>query len=518
MTITSTSRAAVKASSVKNVAFTAGSQNVERIIVLVGTFDPLKTSVVPEVKVPVFSHQEVGDIFGLGSMVHRMAIQSFLGSGGVPTVIMPQAEAGGAVAATGTVTFVVGTLLAGTYHMYISGIAVPFNVLAGDTATAVATAAVDAINANADLPVTGASAIGVLTVTAKTKGTYGNDISIRFNIKSGNTFPVGHTSNVIVDMTGGAGIPDIADALNALGVNDNANEDYNTDIVNGYGEDSATLDIIETYVGSGNTDIGLYSKSVGRPFRMLRGNVVAGTAGLTALIVITDLRLQDRANGVISVPDSANHPVEIASQAMGHMARTNQQLPEQNYVDIQLIDIDPGATDQRWTSDYANRDLAVKSGISPTFVKSGVVCMQNVMTHYRPANVAPENNGYASMRNISILQNILATVLAAFNQAKWQQITLVEDTANVTNSASRAKARDITSVRDELVSVILIMAGKAWLYESAFSIAKLNEPGAVVVRTGTNGFDSVLSVILSGEGGIIDNVVEFDTSIAVLLG
>jgi hypothetical protein len=39
----------------------------------------------------------------------------------------------------------------------------------------------------------------------------------------------------------------------------------------------------------------------------------------------------------------------------------------------------------------------------------------------------------------------------------------------------------------------------------------------VTVRTGGNGFDVSLPVVLSGECGIIDTEIKFDTSLAVFL-
>jgi phage tail sheath gpL-like len=517
MSLQSNSLAAATGATAKNVVFGTETLNLQRKILLIGTFDPLKTAVVPEVAVQVLSPADAADKFGFGSMLHRMVLAADKGGQGVPIYCMPQDEAGAAVAATGTITFVVGTLEAGTYYLYIAGEAVPFNVAAGDTATAVGDACVAAIAAKPELPVSGSNAAGVVTITAKMKGPYGNDISIAFNLGSGEAFPTGATSAAIVDMASGAGIPDIDDALNATGTGDDANEAFYTDVATGYGEDDSTLDKIEAYVGSGNAFTGLYAKTVGRPFRVLRGDVVAGSAGLTAMIAITDLRKNDRANGVISVPDSPNHPVDIACQAIGHMARINNDRAAQNYVGTVLSGVIPGAAANRWTSAYDNRDTAVKSGISPTRVVAGAVQMENVITHYRPDSVPVTSNGYRSMRNISIVQNIINALRVEFSREGWQGISIVEDTGKVVNATDRQKARDVIAVKSALAKLATEMAGRAWLYNSSYTISKLAEAGAVTVRAGNTGFDSILSVILSGEGGILDTTAEFDTSIAVLL-
>jgi hypothetical protein len=121
------------------------------------------------------------------------------------------------------------------------------------------------------------------------------------------------------------------------------------------------------------------------------------------------------------------------------------------------------------------------------------------------------------MRNISIIQNMLQNIRVNFEQEKWQGISIVADTTRVTNTTDRQKARDIDAVKDDLIALARSFESHAWIYTADFTISKLKEAGAVTVRAGGLGFDNVLSVIFSGEGGILDTVVEFDTSLAVLL-
>ena len=102
---------------------------------------------------------------------------------------------------------------------------------------------------------------------------------------------------------------------------------------------------------------------------------------------------------------------------------------------------------------YTARDTAVNSGVSPTVVRGGAVLLQNVVSFYRPDNVADTSNGYRSMRNISILQNILNDQLNNFRSERWQGISIVSDVALVSNSSSRQKARDINSVLDDDVAL-----------------------------------------------------------------
>jgi hypothetical protein len=199
------------------------------------------------------------------------------------------------------------------------------------------------------------------------------------------------------------------------------------------------------------------------------------------------------------------------------MARINQDRAAQHYVDIRLDGVWPGDKgSDRWTSDYDNRDTAVKGGISPTKVKSGEVYLQNVITMYRPDNVPEDSNGYREMANISKLQNMMYTMRQLFENEKWQGISIVEDIAQVTSTVDREKARDIDSVKDDLVALYRAWASKAWIADSQFSIDALKESGSVEVRSGGDGFTITTKAILSGVANIYDNTIQFDTSFAVL--
>lgn len=565
--LSSNSLAAAVAAGVENAQFSPSAEVIQRKLAIIATYDPLKTAVVPNVHIQVLSPEDVGDRMGFGFMAHRLAVQAFQGSNGIPTWIIPQAETG--AQATGKIVFSASSLLAGTVHMYIAGIYVPFTVLKDDGDADVADKAAAAILAMKELPIT--SAVGessvssspsaspsasaspsvsvspssspssspsltasispsaspssspsappfdanALNITAKSKGPWGNDISLAFNI-NGEESPSGFSA-VVTDMSGGSGIPDIQNALDGLGIGDGANEIFITDMVHGYGQDTSTLDAIATYVGLGNTLIGLYGELVARPFRSLTGDVVAGTAGFTAIKAIGDGRKTDRANGVISVPDSKSHPSEIAALAIGNMARINNNRAEEHYVDVILQDIHPGDKgSDRWTSEYTNRDGAVKAGVSPTLVKDGVVVLQNVISFYHPDNVPITSNGYRSMRNISIIQNILASIKTTFEASKWQGISIVDSVEAVTNSNDRLLSRDIDDVRSDLVVLARAWEGNAWIFQAQFTIDRLKLAGAISVRSGTNGFNSIVPVIFSGEGLILNALVQFDTSIAIL--
>lgn len=518
MTVTSASLAAGNLVGVKNEQFAVQTQVLPQKIAIIGTYDESTyTGITPNVPIRVYSAEDVGAKTGFGFMLHRLAKYAYK-PGKVETWIIPQAEGGSdAIKATGSINLSASTgVKAGTLALYVNFERVAIVTSDAETGTAIAAALAAKINAMSELPVTALANTGVITLTSKSAGDWGNDITVAFNLSDDDEMPTG-VSAVITAMHDGAGVPDIQDALDALGTGDGQNGDFFTVIVHGYGSDSATLNALSTYNGVGNYYIGNYKKEIGRPFRALIGDTATGSAGLSAALVLAGGRRTDRTNGIISAPGSYSHPQEIAAQMSGLMAVTNSSLAEEGYIDKSLDGISTGEIAGRWTNDYDNRDQAVQGGVGTTFVKNGVLYAQNIITFYRPADVSPSSNGYRAMRNISILQNLLYNYRMNFEREKWKGISIVADTAEVSDTESRKKARDVDAVMDDLLALADSFAGKAWIYSADYTKGELQKGGKVTLRSGLTGFDIEFPVILSGEGGIFNSVITFDTSIAVLL-
>ncbi|KAB0532671.1 phage tail protein, partial [Pseudomonas palleroniana] len=121
--------------------------------------------------------------------------------------------------AQGVLTFTGAATESGVLNLYVGGVRVQAAIVNGATAAQAASALALKINAAADLPVTAASAEGVVTLRAKWTGDSGNDISLQFNRlgkSNGENTPAGLTT-AITAMTGGAGVPDQTAAVAALG-------------------------------------------------------------------------------------------------------------------------------------------------------------------------------------------------------------------------------------------------------------------------------------------------------------
>lgn len=155
----------------------------------------------------IFSTEQADGLFGKASILAR-AIRAFKSAD-------PSSECwaialddlGAGTAATGTITVTGPATAAGTAALMIAGQPVPVAVANAASANTVATAIGAAINAKTSLPVTAAVETNVVTLTARHKGTAGNDIDVRHSYYQGEALPAG-IGLAVVAMATGAGDPD----------------------------------------------------------------------------------------------------------------------------------------------------------------------------------------------------------------------------------------------------------------------------------------------------------------------
>jgi len=116
--------------------------------------------------------------FGAGSKIHRMARRFFARCKNAEVWGIAAAESAGAAAAS-TVTFVNNATAAGSVQYTLCGETIEYAFASGATITAIALGLSNLINLQTHWPVTSSPAVGVITVTAKIKGTDGNWIRHR---------------------------------------------------------------------------------------------------------------------------------------------------------------------------------------------------------------------------------------------------------------------------------------------------------------------------------------------------
>ncbi len=353
-------------------------------------------------KKEITSAQEAGEEYGFGSPIHN--IMRILrpptggGIGGIPTIVYPQIEPGGAVAATKTVTVTGGATGNGEHTVIVAGrsgidgISYSFPIVDGDTPTIIAAKIKDAINAVLSSPMSAASAVGVMTGTVKWKGVTGDDVNI--SIDNGGD-GLGLTYVIAVGVAG-AGSTSIAGALAQFG------SEWNTIVVNSYGEPK--LDDLEAFNGIPDPDAptGRYLGIIFKPFISLWGSILDDK---DAIVAITDPRKIQVTNVLCPAPKSAGMPWEAAANGAVLAAKVMQDSPHldvqgKNYPDMP-VPTDGVIGDM---SVYDNRDFLVKKGASTVDLVAGVYQFHDFITTYHPDGELPPQFRYA--RNLMLDFNV----------------------------------------------------------------------------------------------------------------
>lgn len=140
---------------------------------------------------------------GINSMLAQMYYRYRLSDSFGEVWVLPVADAGGGVQATGTLVITGPATASGTLALYVAGrlIAVPVN--SGDSATVIGVSVLAAMALLPTLAVTATASTGTVTFTAVHKGLSGNDIDLRVNYRgavNGEVLPAG----VSVSFTGTA--------------------------------------------------------------------------------------------------------------------------------------------------------------------------------------------------------------------------------------------------------------------------------------------------------------------------
>ena len=199
----------------------AGNLTESQPALLVGQFFPGAGTAQPNVAIPVGSVALAGQLFGVGSMLERMYNRFFAGNTTQQIWCIPVADPAAGQAAAGSIAFAIASLNSGVLSFYAAGQRVQIPVYSTDTPASIAANLAAAINATNTLPIAAvvdATNTAKVDLTCKWKGLTGNDIDLRLNflgLYGGETTPVG-LSVTIAAMTGGAGEPDMSDAIAAI--------------------------------------------------------------------------------------------------------------------------------------------------------------------------------------------------------------------------------------------------------------------------------------------------------------
>jgi phage tail sheath gpL-like len=368
--------------------------------------------------VPVIS-QGVADaaaIGGSGSMLHLM-VQAYRRSDNFGELwCLPLADAGGATAAAGTVTFTAAATANGTFTLYVGGVAVAMPVVPAQTVAQLATALAAAINATPKLPVTAAAAAGVVTITAINKGPCGNDIDLRLNYlgtRGGEATPAGLAA-AIVQMTGGATAPNLAAALANLG-------DMSFDFIACPYTDATSLAAIGSLL---NDSTGRWSWS-----SQLYGHAFAAARGTLGTLTTLGLTRNDQHVSIMGFNDSPTPAWLWAASLTGAVAtsvRADPALPMQT-VRLEGVLAPPLASRFQLT----DRNVLLYDGISTfTAGDDGSVAIDNLITTYQKNGAGAPDDSYLQVETLFTLAYVLRALKSVVT-SKYSRVKLADNGTRV---------------------------------------------------------------------------------------
>lgn len=388
-----------------------GGLVIEGRLLLIGQFN---SGFTPTANVPRYvsgGAAEVATLCGQGAMLHRMALRAEAQAPTTKMYILPLADAGSSVASAGSIAWTGTATKSGTIARFIGGKKVSVPVAKGATAAEVAELFKSLVDAALDFPVTVAVTDGTATLTAKWHGATGDSIRIQADLDSGDLAaePAGLTE-VITAMDNGAGDPDPATALAALGGT------WFTAIANPYA-DATGIAAIEAAGDARSNPV-----TVNLPFMG-----VIGYTGSRADFVTAVSARNSKWVSWAPVEDSPNPAYEIAASAAALYAARQEIQPGTPMRGRTLVGIRAGSA-SAWTG--SQEDAVVKAGGSTTQADvDGSVKMRDFVTTYKTNAAVAVDDTYRFTNWLGNWQFKLYSLNALFNADPFIDALVVDDRA-----------------------------------------------------------------------------------------
>jgi len=434
----------------------------------------------------VTSANEAANLYGYGSPIHLAVKQLFPtngdGVGTIPVTVYPLDDDASGVAAAGDITPSGSATGAASFRVYVNNIASEdFVVSSGDNVATITAAITAAVNAVLDMPVTAVDNSTDVGLTAKWKGTSGNDLTVEVVATSEDNSGV---SYAITQPVGGLVNPDVQTALDQVG---NVWESMALNCL-----DIADTDALDAYSTFGE---GRWGALVRKPLVVFTGNTATT---VTAATTISDARKTDRTNSQLVAPGSDDLPFVVAARQLARIAKVANNNPPQDYGSQAATGLTAGADGSQWT--YADRDAAVKKGSSTVEVKDSVVNISDVVTFYHPSG--DPIPAYRYVCDIVKLQNIIFNLDLIFAVPEWDGAPLIPDDQPTVNRSAKKPKTAVAAVCALLDSLGLnaIISDPATAKENTFAAINEQNPKRLDVAT---------TVQLSGNTNIISVDLNF---------
>lgn len=337
----------------------------------------------------VSSANSVAELTGKGSMLHGMAAAYLQNDTSAEIWIMPLAPTEAMIAAVGSIKVTSAPASSGVISLYIAGTRVQMSVMAADTAVQIAAGLVAAINKNTVLPVVASvesGATDTVKLVAKNPGSLGNSVDLRLNYlgtQGGESTPAGLVLTITA-MAGGAGAPDLLDALANL-------QDKTFDFIVNPFDDTASLDVMKAFL---NDASGRWAWD-----KQLYGHSFGSTSGTYAELGTKGELRNNQHETLLGVYRSPS-PLYIWSAALvGAIAPSLRNDPGRPLQSLPVYGVMAPALEDRFESTERNNLLF--SGISTyTVADDGTVSVENIITTYQKNAYGDEDDSYLQVETL----------------------------------------------------------------------------------------------------------------------
>ncbi|QQQ19671.1 phage tail sheath subtilisin-like domain-containing protein [Brevundimonas vitis] len=328
----------------------------------------------------LFSPAEIGPRLGARSVLAQMAAAFMVANTSAEVWALPLADDAGGVAATFTVTFTAAATAAGRMAFYIAGRRVTFAVAAGDAVATLASGLSAAVTAHPDLPVTAAAALGVVTLTARNKGTQGNAIDVRANFNRDDATPAGVAFTIAAGVAG-ATDPSVTAAIAAMG--------------------DEPFDAIVVPWTSATNRAALVAELVSRwgPQRALDGLLFQAMVGSQGALASAGAALNSQVETILGFRAPLQPVWEIAATYAAVVLRYGAEDPARPFQTLPLPGITAPAPSDRFSR--AERELLLRDGISTwTADADGQVILERPITTYQTDAGGAEDPAYYDLNTL----------------------------------------------------------------------------------------------------------------------
>lgn len=353
--------------------------------------------------------------FGLGSILAGMAFAYRKNDPFGEFWGLPLSDAGGGVAAAGSIAFTGPATAAGTLSLYVAAQLVAVPVTLGMIATALATAVAAAINANVNLPVTAAVNGGStfqVDITARNKGVTGNDIDIRLNYlgtRAGEATPAGIVPTITA-MAAGATNPTLTTALANL-------QDLPFDFIALAYTDPTSIAALTAFLNDTSGRWGWQTEIFGHTFIAYRGTFSAlTTLGIT---------LNDQHMSLLGFNDSPTPAWRVTAAVCAQAAISVRADQAQPIRSVTLQDVLAPPVSSRFS--LSQRNTLLFDGISTFNVdQGGNVVLEKLITTYQVNSFGSPDNSYLDAETLFNLAGILRE-LKGLVTSKYGRVKLAAD-------------------------------------------------------------------------------------------